>query len=555
MGFISRHPREDATINILSGSVRSSKTWTVNAKLLKWLVSGFWPGGVGLITGHSRMSVRTNILNDILSWTHTKKHKPHYSIGSGMLTIFGRQFLVLGASDDTAERRIKGSTVGLWIADEATLYPESFWNMAVSRLSLPLSRCYATTNPAGPYHYLKKDWMDNENKIKNREVWSDTFTLDDNPNITDEKKESFKRMFSGVFYRRNILGEWVIAEGAIYRDVIGPHTFYNDSTRPPALLSQHGHVDRWVSIDVGTINAMAMLEFFDDGEVVWVEKEYYWSSPDQGVQKTNAEYCKDFLHVFCRSYNPTNWPVAIVDPSAASFKAELNQAGVGVLNAENDVLEGIRKVSTMFAKRKVRIHERCVNLKRELETYAWDERAAKLGIGERPIKVNDHACFVAGSKVATPAGEKNIEDLVFGDQVLTPLGIAKVLGVSTRLADTVEWNGTRVTPDHKIATAYKWIPVIDYRSDKHVVCVLSREKRKTCLNWLWRIFPSLARYVSREICDLGSVPEAKKDLRTEVVYRIRTEHGCYFVNGVLVANCDALRYGLVTKIPSYRIVG
>lgn len=391
--FINRPPEEDALINILTGSIRSAKTWGVNAKLLRLLSTGFWPGGIGLITGNTMKSVQSNILNDLLEWANSGGRKrAHFSAGNGRLTLFGRNFLVTGASDEQSFKRIKGSTVGLWIGDEITLTPRSFFDMAVSRLSLPMSRCYATTNPDNPYHYLKTEWLDNEEKHARKEIWHETFTLDDNPNIEEDKKNSFKRMFTGVFYERNILGLWVIAAGAVYKDVLGPGSFYNDATRPVALLSQGGHVDRFVAIDVGTVNAMAMLDIYDDGTVLWVEREYYWDSVVEFKQKTNAEYAQDFLHNFCIPHPQMQWPMAIVDPSAASFKLELNNRGVVVQSAENDVLEGIRVVSAMLAKRALRIHERCVHLKQELETYSWDEKAAKTAGVEKPVKQRDHAC-------------------------------------------------------------------------------------------------------------------------------------------------------------------
>ena len=199
--FIARPPELDAKINILSGAVRSSKSWIVNAKLLKILAKGFWPGGIGLITGNSGATIKSNVIDYILDWSNGRAH---YSLGSRLLTVFGKQFRVVGASDETAYKAIKGATVGIWIADEATLYPESFWDMAVSRLSLPMSRCYATTNPDSPYHYLKAKWIDDKDKIAKRDVETIQFQLEDNPNIDDETKAQYYRMYTGVFYQRNI---------------------------------------------------------------------------------------------------------------------------------------------------------------------------------------------------------------------------------------------------------------------------------------------------------------------------------------------------------------
>ena len=554
--FISRPPEEDALINILSGSIRSGKTWASNAKLLYILSRGFWPGGVGLITGNTLKSVHTNIISDLVDWANSGKQKrAHYSSGNGLLTLFDRPFLVTGASDEQAYKQIKGSTVGIWIADEITLSPRSFFDMAVSRLSLPMSRCYATTNPDNPYHYLKTEWLDSAEKKANGEVWSDTFTLDDNPNIEEDKKNSFKRMFTGVFYQRNILGLWVIAQGKVYGSAIGPHTWYTDATRKQGLLSKNGHMDRFVGVDAGTINACCMLDIYDDGKVLWVEKEYYWSSLVESRQKTNSEYVQDFLQMFCEGQSPQHWPIAVIDPSAASLKVEFNKVGVVVINADNAVSEGIRVVGSLLSRGAIRIHERCKNLVKEMETYAWDESAAKLGI-EKPIKQNDHSCFVAGTKIRTPLGQRNIENLQVGDEVVTPLGTCKITGYSIRENQiTVEWNGTFVTLNHKvICEGGNLVPVCELTKEDKIykwhegylqVSILPRNYE---ISWVRKEAAQHA-VLSGDACPVIVEPVST----VHKVYNLSTEHGCYFANDVLVSNCDALRYGVYTKIPLWRV--
>jgi len=397
--FIRRHPSRDALVNILNGAVRSSKTWAVIVKLLTWMAYGWWPGGIGLITGASKTTIRTNMLNFMFEWIGDDLYS--YNSQSGQLLLFGHPFLVCGASDERSYKFIKGSTVGVWLGDEVTETPESFFNMAVSRLSLPDSVAWLTTNPASPLHYLKDEWIDDEDKIAKGDVWSETYTLDDNPNIDEDKKEQLKRSFTGVFWQRNIAGLWVVAEGAIYRDVMSPANLYNDTTRPIGLHSPGGHVARYVPIDVGTVNAMAMLDVYDDGEVLWVDDEYYWDSQVENRQKTNGEYADDFQAKFCIEGQERTWPTSvIVDPSAASFKVELLARGIATQDAVNDVLEGIRRVSAMLARRLIRIHERCKNLRRELEIYAWDEAKTKIGV-ELPVKSNDHACDALRYLIAT----------------------------------------------------------------------------------------------------------------------------------------------------------
>jgi PBSX family phage terminase large subunit len=393
--FIRRSPAEDAKINILEGAVRSAKTWGVNAKLIGMLSGAYndwqWPGGIGLITANSKTSARTNMLSDIFNIIGEKRYR--YNQQSGELMMFGKPFLVCGAKDEGAWKSIRGATVGLWIADELTIYPRSFFDMALSRLSLPGSRMYGTTNPGNPYHYLKTDYLDRQELRDNGELWSDHFVLDDNPNIDDRTKESFRRMYTGVFRRWYINGEWCIAEGSIYKDVLTEDVFYDDTTRPIALLSRGGHSEKWVAVDAGTVNAQVYGMFYDDGNTVWLEHEYYFDSRKESRQKTNAEYANDLINGSGAwpgfGSDQRNWPGVIVDPSAASFKIELMNRGVMVVDADNEVEDGIRRVSAMLGRKKLRIHRRCVNGIREMQTYAWSDDKAHTG-KEKPIKLMDH---------------------------------------------------------------------------------------------------------------------------------------------------------------------
>lgn len=395
--FIRRSPAEDAKINILEGAVRSAKTWGVNAKLIGMVSGAYldwkWPGGIGLITAVSKTTARTNMLSDIFALV-TEKHY-RYNQQSGELILFGKPFLVCGAKDEGSWKFIRGATVGLWVADELTVYPRSFFDMALSRLSLPGSKMYGTTNPGSPYHYLKTEYLDREELRLKGELWSEHFVLDDNPNIDERTKESFRRMYTGVFHRWYILGEWCLAEGAIYRDVMADSVFYDDETRPVALLNPGGYSEHWVTCDYGTTNPMVFIDVYDTGDVLYFEREYYWDSKQMSRQKTDAQYADDLINGDGRNwpgFGPERrlWPGVILDPSAASFKAELMNRGVFVTAADNEVEDGIRRVSSMLARGKLKIHRKnCPNGVREMQTYAWDDKKSEKG-KELPLKSHDH---------------------------------------------------------------------------------------------------------------------------------------------------------------------
>ena len=446
--FAYRPIELDARINLLDGAVRSGKTWALHPKTLyacRYPVNGW-----RVITGVSKQTIFNNVLNDLFNLVGPSNYT--YNHQSGLLRLCESSWLVMGAKDEGSEKYIRGLTVGVVIGDQIELMPQEFFQMLLTRMSPEGSRFYGTLNPANPLHWLKTEFIDNE-KLRNLGMLSyGHYTMDDNPNLSTEYIESQKQLYTGVFYERYILGKWVVAEAAIYRDVLGNACYYTDADRPQALLTSFAA--RYIGVDYGTINPCVFLEIFDDGKTLWQEREYYWDSQEKRRQKTDSEYADDFDAFVGRERRGL---VVIADPSAASFKLELVKRGYQVMNGENEVLEGIRRVSVALKAGMYRIHARN-NPKtlKELEVYSWSEKAAKRG-EEEPIKENDHTCFVAGTLISTPAGVVPIESISPGDLVLSPLGRARILEIGVREAECIDTGVLIGTPEHPIFSQGKWV--------------------------------------------------------------------------------------------------
>ncbi len=384
MRFIKRHPKYDAVINILEGSVRSGKTWAMIPKFL--ILCKYKVDGDKIIFGVSKETIYNNVLTQLFDFVGTKNYT--YNRQTGELWIFNTRWNVVGAKDEGSEKYIRGRTVGVAYGDELTLIPKSFFEMMLTRMSPEGARLYGTTNPGSPYHYLKVDYLDDLVKREKGIVWSEHFTLADNFSLSKEKIAYYHATFKGIFHKLYILGLWVLAEGIIYRDCYTDDLKYNDETRPIGLLGEGGYVSQHIAIDYGTGNPTVFLHIIDDGDTYWIDREYYYSSRDEGnTQKTDGQYVDD-LQQFLTDYCPG--ACSIIDPSAASLKAEMTLRGIWHEDAKNEVLDGIRTVANLLAKKKIRIHERCVRLIGELQTYAWDKKASEKG-EDKPIKQHDHA--------------------------------------------------------------------------------------------------------------------------------------------------------------------
>lgn len=377
--FAYTPPEKDKSKNILYGSVRSGKNFALFPKML-YACRSQVPGW-RLITGVTKETIFRNVLCDLFNLIGPKYYTFNHQ--SGLLRLFDSSWVVMGAKDEGSDKYVRGLTVGFAFCDELGEMPHDYFELLNTRLSPPGSRLYGTSNTYSPLHWLKQF-------IDNPEIQNDLFsmhcTMADNPNLTPEYIESQKRMYTGLFYERNILGHWVMAEGVIYRDVWSAANTFVDSDLPSGFLGAGGFKQRICSIDYGTTNPFVAGDWRDDGTTLWRYNEYRWDSTKERRQKTDAEYAKD-VEKFLEGDRKTQ---IIVDPSAASFKLELTQRGWWVTDAKNEVDEGIKKTASAFSKKLIRLHrDRCKPTIAELETYAWNPKKALHGV-EEPMHPSSH---------------------------------------------------------------------------------------------------------------------------------------------------------------------
>ena len=379
--FALRPPEQDWPINLLEGAVRSGKTWCLHPKAMYCCL--YPVGGRKIITGVSKQSVYNNVLSDLFRIIGPRNYS--YTRNSGELRLFDANWLGIGAKDEGSEKYIRGLTVGVALCDEVSLMPQSFFQMLLSRMSPEGARLYGTTNPDSPYHWLKKDYLDNRELREKRILRSQHFTMDDNPNLTPEFVESQKKLYTGFFFKRFIEGLWVVAEGSIYKDSWSEELLYHLKDEP-ANLRWEGHCQRIIAVDYGTINPMVFLDIYDDGKLFWVAREYYWDSAAEMRQKTDEEYVNDLVDFI----GPAKNAKVIIDPSAASFKAEMSKRGIWHVDADNELNDGIRIASMVLNQRLVRFcRQTTPRTIQEMQTYSWDSKAAQRG-EEKPFKSHDH---------------------------------------------------------------------------------------------------------------------------------------------------------------------
>ena len=365
--------RHDAII--CDGAVRSGKTLCMSLSFVTWAMASFHGQQFGLC-GKTVVSLRRNILGTMLPLLRELGFSCTERVSKNELTVeFGGRrntFFLFGGRDEGSQAHIQGATLAGVLLDEVALMPRSFVEQACARCSVPGSRLWFSCNPEGPGHWFYREWIQ---KAGARNALYLHFTLDDNPGLTEDIRARYRRLYSGVFFRRFVLGEWVAAEGRVY-------DFFDES-----LVREvpEGPFDEWaVSCDYGTVNP-ASFGLWGRQEEVWYRvREYYYDARREGTQKTDAEYVRDLQTLA----GGRTLSAVVVDPSAASFIEALRREGFPVRRAENSVLSGIRMTADLLKSGRLVICHGCDDALREFTLYCWDEGA---GGRDAPVKENDHA--------------------------------------------------------------------------------------------------------------------------------------------------------------------
>lgn len=362
-------------INILEGSVRSGKTYSSLILWALWLYSRPVTGKY-LMVGKTMTTLKRNCLEPLLALLG--ENNMSYSVPGKRAMIFGRAVDLEGASDARSEEKIRGVTLHGAYIDEITLAPQPFFVMLLSRLSAPGAKLFGTTNPDSPRHWLKVDYLDNPTL----DIYLRKFLLDDNTTLPPEYVENLKLEYTGVFYRRFILGDWVAAEGAIY-PMFEVKRHVSEAV-PDVRMT-------WIAADIGHTNPTAFLRLGagTDGRI-WVMDEYYHQVGISSAAKSPRQYARDMIEFAQRM--PMQPDGVIVDPAAEGFILQLKEdSNLRIKRADNAVLEGIQLVASAIDAGVLMVHPRCKHLIDELQGYAWDPKAQERG-EDKPIKQNDHAC-------------------------------------------------------------------------------------------------------------------------------------------------------------------
>ncbi len=374
--WVKNSPYENYDAIICDGSIRSGKTLCMSLSFIFWSFYRFDQKSFA-ICGKTIKSIRRNLIVPIMPILDSIGFKCKQKISENVVKInfCGKEnnFYLFGGKDESSASLIQGMTLSGVLFDEVALMPKSFVEQAIARCSVAGSKFWFNCNPEYPGHWFYREWI---LKKDTRKTLYLHFTMNDNPSLSTELKERYKKLYSGTFYQRFIEGKWVAVEGLIYPNMANQNLFYELPTEKPSRYA--------LSCDYGIVNPTSCGLWADINGVWYRVDEYYFDSRKEGESRTDEEHYKFISQMI----NGKNIDCITVDPSAASFITLIRKEGkYKVIPAKNNVNEGISQVAVALKRGDIKICKNCLNSIREFSLYRWQNTKSR----DAPVKENDHA--------------------------------------------------------------------------------------------------------------------------------------------------------------------
>lgn len=346
---------------------------------LSFIIWSFYFGGNSdfALCGKTIGSLRRNMVTPIIPLLRSLGFVCEEKISANMMTVackgIKNRFYFFGGRDESSASLIQGVTLSGVMFDEVALMPRSFVEQAMARCSVTGSKFWFNCNPEYPEHWFYTEWI---KRAEDKNALYLHFTMDDNPSLSEKVKQRYENLYSGVFYERFVKGRWVAVHGAVYPFMANEEMYF---TVPKDGFSKYA-----ISCDYGTVNPASFGLWGKCGGVWYRIDEYYFNSRTEGYQKTDEEH----YSALCSLAGNRKISQVVVDPSAASFIEVVRRHGkFSVTSAQNNVVNGIRRVSQALKDGSIKICRGCKASKREFSLYRWDSRKHN----DVPVKENDHA--------------------------------------------------------------------------------------------------------------------------------------------------------------------
>lgn len=298
-----------------------------------------------------------------------------------------------GGGKSDSYKSILGNSYGGWIATEINEHYDcddsrtSFIKVAMAR---QIASVHPFTlwdlNPSNPNADIYKNYID---KFMGLDWYRyEHFNIFDNATMSQERIEEIQNKYdkNSVWYKRDILGERMVAEGLVF-----PY-FANDCK--PYLFKYQSLKEKMKEQGKRFSHLIIGVDFGDNGsKYSWHltgftnDWDYMWALDEGDMEKSNAidatKFCKAFVRFYKRCiecYGYVEWIFpdsasnTLINTLRAYFYAEGLDGSIIAPVKKNELTDRPITVDSLLVTGRLKIEEHCKNLINALSELVWDEK-------------------------------------------------------------------------------------------------------------------------------------------------------------------------------------
>lgn len=401
-------PHREKKIVIAEGAIRSGKTIAMICGFLIWSCTEF-DGEVFILAGKTIGALKKNVIGPMLKILGAWGLGYHYvSTGDEARIEIGKNvYYLYDAHNERSQDRLQGLTAAGALADEVALFPESFIEQMIGRCSVTGSRIWMNCNPGAPSNYVKTELID---KQTDKEILVLKFCMEDNLSLSAEIKAMYYRMYTGVFYRRFIRGEWAMTAGLIYQEFANNPGQFTVTELPQISRAVIG-VDFG---GTGSAHSFTLLGFTNGMREVVVLAEYYHDNKRSGTLSPTeldaafVAFCKEakrryrVYEAFCDSAEQTLIQGLRIAMARSGLGIEVKNAVKGPIN------DRIAFFNSMMAQGRFLCHSSCVHTIQALRDAVYDPKSET-----KDIRLDDGTTNIDSLDSMEYAVERNMSDILY----------------------------------------------------------------------------------------------------------------------------------------------
>lgn len=392
--------------NIKHGATRSGKTYLDYFIIPRSIRERKGKPGLVVLIGNTKGTLQRNVIDPLIDI-----YGPDLvtSIGSdNTAKLFGEKCYCLGADTKAHVDKLRGASIKYCYGDEMTTWEPEVFEMLKSRLDKPYSRFDGTCNPTDPDNYVKL-FMESD-----ADVFSQGYTIDDNPFLDAAVKAAMKREHKGVFYARYIDGQWVRAEGLIYpwfepdkerwlctvsREIVKTRDDYKLTIKAKTAQAERELLFSKIAIGLdfgstGSLNAMHAVGIGTDYSIT-VLREWEVERREGLDTEHIANAAADFAEQIRKEFGRYDWIFydSAAPTQGARVAAKLKERGLPYRNVVPCTKTPLETrpvtVDALLCADRLLIDRNCRGLITALSQLRWDEKAPNIPEDENHGNIND----------------------------------------------------------------------------------------------------------------------------------------------------------------------